>query len=198
MSPRRPIPATSPRKSTRIRTPLRLARRRTAASVASIESSVRPPSRSITSMVSTAPAASGTRLGASSVSPLARTAPLSGTAAFTAFTTARTSATTRALGDRALRVGKQHELAGGLDRQCDPPLVLCAVPGNPPRPDLAPVTHVLPEHRHVLVVDPHDVVPTKGARLLLDPSTDILRRPAGASCCANCLAPCQNGSSSGA
>ena len=58
------------------------------------------------------------------------------------------------------------------------PLVLGAVAGDPARADLAAVAHVLAQHRDVLVVDPLDVVPAQGARLLLDPAAQVLGGPA--------------------
>ena len=84
------------------------------------------------------------------------------------------AAPTRALGHRALRVGQQHELTGGLDGHGQGPLVLGAVAGHPARADLAPVAHVLAQHGDVLVVHPLGLVPAERAGLLLDPASEIL------------------------
>src|SRR6266496_1281731 len=54
---------------------------------------------------------------------------------------------------RGRGVGQQRHLTGVLHRDCDVPLVLAAVPGDPAGPDLAAVGDVLPQQRGVLVVD---------------------------------------------
>ena len=75
----------------------------------------------------------------------------------------------RPLGHGALGVGQQHQLAGRLDGQGHARWCWAQLPDTRREPDLAPVAHVLAQHRDVLVVDPLDPVPAQGAGLLLDP-----------------------------
>src|SRR5271170_5133232 len=65
------------------------------------------------------------------------------------------------------RVRQQRHLARVLDRRGDIALVLRAVAGNPPCPDLAAVGDELPQQPRVLVVDVGDLLLAEQADLLL-------------------------------
>src|SRR5215212_3745315 len=68
---------------------------------------------------------------------------------------------------RRARVRQQRHLAAVLDRDRDVPLVLAAVAGHPPGPDLAPVGDEFPQQPGVLVVDVGGLVLAERADLLL-------------------------------
>src|SRR6202034_907138 len=65
------------------------------------------------------------------------------------------------------RVGQQRHLTRVLDRGGDVALVLRAVAGNPPGPDLAAVGDELPQQPRVLVVHVSDLFLAEQANLLL-------------------------------
>src|SRR5215468_9339502 len=64
------------------------------------------------------------------------------------------------------RVGQHRHLARVLDRGGDVALMLGAVAGHPPGPDLAPVGDELPQQRRVLVVDVGDLLLAEQADFL--------------------------------
>src|SRR5215470_7396070 len=64
-------------------------------------------------------------------------------------------------------VRQQRHLAGVLDRRGDVALMLGAVAGDPPGPDLAAVGDELPQQARVLVVHPDDLLLAEQADLLL-------------------------------
>src|SRR5438067_2068050 len=68
---------------------------------------------------------------------------------------------------RGARVGEQRHLTRVLDRGRDVALVLRAVAGDPPGPDLVPVGDELAQQRRVLVIDVGDLLLAEQAHLLL-------------------------------
>ena len=201
MSPRRPTPATSSRRSDLHASSPGASSRGLLARASSTSRPLRPSSSS------SAPASSTT------AASVARSASASVSSSTSTETAARrrlgrqrvaqrplapvTAATpARALGHRALGVGQQHELAGRLDGHGQRPLVLGAVARHPARADLAAVAHVLAQHGDVLVVDPLDLVPAQRAGLLLDPPAEVLGGAPGGRPAALVVACHQKGSSS--